>query len=192
MTEHEQHEQRIPKRDDPGHGPAGVAPNLEARAVVGIFERFEQAQAAANGLQAVGFRSADLSLVARPSGAVPEVGADETKSDQGLVVGASVGAVLGGIAGLAALTIPGIGPLIAVGPIAAALSALTGGALGGLIGSFAGLGIPEEHAKQYDAAVRAGGVVLAVRAADPAAADRASRILEQHGAHALTSYAEAL
>jgi len=192
MFEHDQTEQRIPKRDDSGQGPQGIAPNLDARTVVGVFDDRDHAQAAAHDLQTAGFRSEDISLVMQQQGTVPERGAGETKADEGTVVGASVGAVLGGIAGLAMLVIPGIGPLLAAGPIAAALGALTGGALGGLIGSFTGLGIPTEHAKRYDAAVRAGSIVIAVRAEDRSAEERASRILDQHGVREAASYAQAL
>jgi hypothetical protein len=188
MTEHEQEEQRIPKRDHPGAGPERIALDLAARTVVAVFDHFDHAQAAAHDLRAVGFRSADISLVMRQSGAVPERGAGATQADEGTAAGATIGAVIGGIAGLAALSIPGIGPLLAAGPIAAALGALTGSALGGLIGSFTGLGIPTEHAKDYDAAVRAGGIVIAVRAADRSADERANRILHQHGAREVASY----
>src|SRR5262245_2545860 len=185
-------QQRIPKRDNPGKGPQGIAPDLQARTVVGIFDRAEDAESALRDLRAAGFADADISLVMQPRGTAPERGAGETKAEQGTVTGASVGAVLGGVAGLAALAIPGIGPLLAAGPIAAALGALTGGALGGLVGSFSGLGIPTEHAKSYDAAVRAGGVVLAVRVPDRAVDERASRVLDQHGARERASYSEAL
>jgi hypothetical protein len=189
MTEQEQ---RIPKRDDPGKGPEGIAPDLQARSVVGIFDRVEDAEATLNDLRAAGFADADISLVMQQRGTAPERGAGETKASEGTVAGASIGAVLGGIAGLAALAIPGIGPLLAAGPIAAALGALTGGALGGLVGSFSGLGIPTEHAKSYDAAIRAGGIVLAVRAPDREADERAGRIMDQHGARERSSYAQAL
>jgi hypothetical protein len=185
-------EQRIPKRDAPGKGPQGIAPDMQARTVVGVFERFEQAAAAQHALLAAGFRDADISLVMQQSGSAPELGADDTKASQGTVTGASVGAVLGGVAGLAALAIPGIGPILAAGPIAAAVGALTGGALGGLIGSFSGLGIPTENAKEYDAAVRSGGVVLAVRVADHARDDYVSQLLKQHGAGNTASYTQAL
>jgi hypothetical protein len=189
MTEQEQ---RIPKRDDPGKGPDGIAPDLQARSVVGIFDRVEDAEATLNDLRAAGFTDSDISMVMQQRGAAPERGASETKADEGTVAGASIGALLGGVAGLAALAIPGIGPLLAAGPIAAALGALTGGALGGLVGSFSGLGIPTEHAKSYDAAIRAGGIVLAVRAPNRDADERAGRIMDQHGARERSSYAQAL
>jgi len=189
MTEQEQ---RINKPDAPGKGPEGIVPDMDARTVVGIFERFDQADAALRALRDAGVSDRDISLVMQDTGSAPERGAGETKANQGTVAGASVGAVVGGIAGLAALAIPGIGPILAAGPIAAALGALTGGALGGLLGSFSGLGIPTEHAKAYDAAVRAGGVVLAIRVPDAQADERVSDILRQGGARDVASYTQAL
>ena len=109
------------------------------------------------------------------------------------MVGVSTGAIVGGAIGLAALAIPGIGPLLAAGPIAAALGgAVAGGALGGLIGSLVGLGIPTEHAKEYEAAVRSGGIVVAIKVADQEGCDRAAEILRRHGAQEATSYNQAL
>jgi hypothetical protein len=166
---------------------------LQARTVVGVFDRFEQADAAAQDLQAAGYPAEDISVVRQPAEGPPQVGAEETKTGTGAAAGASAGAVLGGIAGLAALAIPGIGPLVAAGPLAVALSgAAAGGALGGLVGSFAGLGIPTEHARAYEAAVRAGGVFMSVKTADEAAADGAARILSQHGARQVSSFTPAL
>src|SRR4051812_16510781 len=76
-----------------------------------------------------------------------------TKAPEGAVTGASAGGVVGGalgwIAGIGALAIPGVGPFIAAGPIAAALSgAAVGAALGGIAGGLVGLGIPELEAKR--------------------------------------------
>lgn len=58
--------------------------------------------------------------------------------------------MLGWLAGLGMLTVPGIGPLVAAGPIVAALAGIgAGGATGGLIGALVGSGIPEVEAKRY-------------------------------------------
>jgi hypothetical protein len=192
MTQRESQEQRIPKRDDPGKGPQGIAPDMQARTVTGIFDRPEPIEALLADLRAAGYRDEDISVVMQQQGAVPELGAGDTKASEGTVAGASVGAVLGGIVGLAALAIPGVGPLLAAGPIAAALGALTGGALGGLVGSFSGLGIPTEHAQDYEAAVRSGGVVVALRVADRESEERASEILRRHGARQVAGYTQAL
>jgi len=189
----EDKEKRIPKTDDPGKGPEGIVPDLQARVVVGVFERFAQADEARNELRSAGFSDEDVSVVMQPSETAPEVGAGETKADEGTVAGATAGAIVGGALGLAALAIPGIGPLLAAGPILAILGgAATGGALGGLIGSFAGLGVPTEHAKEYEAAVRAGGIIVAVKADDQEQSDRATRILNRHRAENVASYTQAL
>jgi hypothetical protein len=96
--------------------------------------------------------------------------------------------VLGGITGVAALTIPGVGALLAAGPIAAVLGAMGGAALGGLVGSFTGLGIPSEDAKQFEQAVRAGRVVVAIKIADRTAEAPARATLDRHQPLGIGSY----
>lgn len=92
---------------------------------------------------------------------------DDNKALEGLGVGSAVGGTLGAIiGGIAAIgtnvLLPGLG-LVVWGPIAAALAAGGAGALtGGLVGALIGWGIPEEHAKVYEAGIRNGGTVLGV------------------------------
>ena len=63
----------------------------------------------------------------------------------------------------AALAIPGIGPLLAAGPIVATLAGVgAGGAAGGIIGALVGMGIPEYEAKRYEGHVKNGGVLMSV------------------------------
>ncbi|MGH2370630.1 MAG: DUF3341 domain-containing protein, partial [Chloroflexota bacterium] len=176
-----------------GQGPLGAVPNLQRRTVIGVFDRYQQADAAAAALREAGHTDEQVSVVRREEGSPPAESADETKAATGTVAGASAGALVGGALGLLALTIPGIGPLVAAGPIAAALSgAVAGGAVGALAGSFAGLGVPTEHAKEYEEAVRSGAVVVAVQAPDEEAASRTTDLLTQHGARSATSYQPAL
>jgi hypothetical protein len=182
-----------PRYDDPGKGPAGSVPDLRARTVVAVFDDPAEAEAAATALRQRGVPDGDISVVRRGEETPPPQSADETKSGTGTIAGASAGAIIGGALGLVALTIPGIGPLLAAGPIVAALGgAVAGGAVGGLVGSFAGLGVPTEEAKEYEEAVRGGSVVVAVRAPDEEAADAATSFLEQRGARRATSYQPAL
>lgn len=176
-----------------GSGPAGVVPNLGARTVVGVFDGLEGAEAAARGLQAAGFSQQDFSIAQQSAEAAPQVGAEHTRANRGIVTGVSAGAILGGVAGLGALAIPSFSSLIGAGPIAAVLGgAVAGGALGGLVGSFAGLGVPTEQAKEHETAVRAGGTVMSVKTADEATAERASRLLTEQGARSVSSYTPAL
>lgn len=175
--------------DDTTADRAGIAPDLETRTVVGVFDRSEQADAAANRLKAEGYPIEDLSVVMRPPDSPPQTNAEETEAEKATIVGASAGALLGGAIGLIALTIPGIGPLLAAGPLAAAVSgALAGGALGAWVGSLVGLGIPTERAEEYERAVRAGGVFTALKVPDEEAAERVAGILTEHGAREVDSF----
>jgi hypothetical protein len=182
-----------PQYDDRGKGAAGALPELDARTVVAVFDDSEAAMAAAAALRQQGVSDEHLSLVRQGEAAPPPRSADETKSGAGTVAGASAGAVVGGAIGLVALAIPGVGPLLAAGPIVAALGgAVAGGAVGGLLGSFAGLGIPTDEAEAYEAAVRSGSVVLAVKTPDEATARDYTAILEEQGASRVTSYQPSL
>lgn len=104
----------------------------------------------------------------------------------GAAAGAVTGGVVGGAAGLAAslmgLAIPGIGPIIAAGPIVAALSGAGVGAVaGGLIGGLTDMGVSKPDAEFYAESVRRGGALVTVRADDDRA-DRAADIMREHGA----------
>lgn len=158
-----------------------------ARTVVAIYDDFQAANMAVRELVDSGTPRDNISIIAnntrgqyRYSGteSTAQAGtdnvADETGAGAG--VGAGIGAAIGGIGGLlvglGALTIPGIGPVIAAGPLAVALSTLTGagvgavagGVTGGLLGALIGLGIPEEEAEYYAEGVRRGGVLVTVQA----------------------------
>jgi hypothetical protein len=99
----------------------------------------------------------------------------------GAGAGALVGSIGGLLVGLGALTIPGIGPILAAGPIAAALAgAGVGAAAGGVIGALADLGIPEDEAQHYAEGIRRGGTLVAVKT-DDSASERAMDIMYRHG-----------
>ena len=111
---------------------------------------------------------------------------NDTKTSD-VVADAGIGAAIGGVGGLllsaaGLLTLPVIGPVLAAGPIAAALTgAGVGAAAGGLIGALTEAGIPEEDAKYYAEGVRRGDVLVTVRTSGMLA-DRARDILDQHHA----------
>lgn len=148
------------------------------RNVVGMFDATPQAEAAIEELQRAGFARERMSVIANEPPA-------ETHAN-GAASGAGAGAVIGGIAGLVAglgaLAIPGVGPIIAAGPLAIALgSAGVGAAAGGMIGALTGLNIPEADAKVYEAGVRQGKTLVVVEA-DDEEAERAREILDARGA----------
>ncbi|HEX3853458.1 MAG TPA: DUF3341 domain-containing protein, partial [Polyangiaceae bacterium] len=121
--------------------------------VIGIVETQEQAERVVAGLQNSGVAPSDVSaLFPDKRGTKDFVHEHNTKAPEGTVAGAGAGGILGGtlglLAGIGALAIPGVGPLIAAGPLMAALSGIAAGAtLGGIAGALIGLGIPEIEAK---------------------------------------------
>ncbi|HET6314582.1 MAG TPA: general stress protein, partial [Chloroflexia bacterium] len=106
--------------------------------VVGLFDNRNQAQMAVEQLRAMNIAAGDISVAMQSSTAgttevVTETGAG---AGAGAVTGAVGGGVLGGLAGLlvgvGALAIPGIGPVVAAGPLATTLiGAGVGAATGG-------------------------------------------------------------
>jgi hypothetical protein len=118
-----------------------------------------------------------------------------TKAPEGAAAGVGTGGVLGGalgwLAGIGALAIPGVGPLIAAGPIVAALSAAAvGAAVGGITGALVGYGIPEFEAKRYEGKVRAGGVLISVHTESAEESYMARAIFEAADADDIASTGE--
>jgi hypothetical protein len=143
--------------------------------------------------------SADTTLTAGGEGLTtdrtsPRIGEKVADDASGAAAGAVTGGVVGGAAGLAAslmgLAIPGIGPIIAAGPIVATLSGAGVGAVaGGLIGGLTDMGVSKSDAEYYAESVRRGGALVTVRA-DDTRADRAAEIMRDHGAVDIEQRAE--
>ncbi|OAS19707.1 general stress protein [Paenibacillus oryzisoli] len=136
--------------------------------IVGVFNTEEEAIRVINQLKAEGYHSGELSVVGRNRDDLDHIEeATETKAEEGLATGAATGGVLGGVTGLlvsiGALAIPGVGPIIAAGPIVAILTgAAVGAGAGGLVGGLIGLGIPENEAMKYHDYVQNGKVLVLV------------------------------
>jgi hypothetical protein len=136
--------------------------------IVGVFQTEHQAIRAIEDLKRHGYSSDDISVVAKNKGDLDNVSEETgTKASEGLATGAATGGVLGGVGGLlvgiGALAIPGIGPIIAAGPIVATLTgAAVGAGAGGLVGGLIGLGIPEDEANRYYKNVNSGDILVLV------------------------------
>lgn len=148
--------------------------------IVGAFNTEQKATRAIEDLKQQGYSTDDISVIAKDRDDVNAVTDEtETKAPEGLASGAATGGVLGGVtgllAGLGALAIPGIGPIIAAGPIAATLTgAAVGAGAGGLVGGLIGLGIPEDEAREYDEYVEEGRILVMVEVDD----DRSGSVYE--------------
>jgi hypothetical protein len=98
---------------------------------------------------------------------------------------------LGVLAGIGALAIPGVGPLIAAGPIVAGLAGLgVGGAVGGIVGALVGMGIPEYEAKRYEGHVKNGGTLMSIHCDTSDQVSRAKDLLKATGANDIASTGE--
>ena len=166
-------------------------------AAFGIYKTQAGAEQAVDALKTAGFRNTDISaLFPENEGTKDFAHEKNTKAPEGAATGAGTGAVLGGalgwLAGIGALAIPGVGPLIAAGPIMAALAgAGVGGTVGGLTGALVGMGIPEYEAKRYEGRVKEGGILLSVHCDSSDWTKKAKEILERTGADDVASTGEA-
>jgi hypothetical protein len=142
-------------------------------AVFGIYRTPELAESAVDHLLTLGFTNSAISILMQDDESTRDFAHEKnTKAPEGTATGVTVGGVIGGtlglLAGLGALAIPGIGPLIAAGPIIGALTGLgVGGAVGGITGALVGMGIPEYEAKRYEGHVKNGGTLLSVHCDTP-------------------------
>jgi hypothetical protein len=173
-----------------------------SKTVIALLDDFDSANAAVRDLLNAGFPKAEISLIVSDASGdygryvdrVDETDVFETTdAAEGAAVGAGVGAAIGGLGGLliglGAFAIPGIGPVIAAGPLAAALAgllgagagAVAGGATGGVLGALMDLGVPEQEAHEYAEGLRRGGQLVVVNAPDEMS-DLAIDILNRHGA----------
>lgn len=125
------------------------------RHVVGYYNTEAEAVQAIEELKRQGYSSSEISIISKDKEHVENIEArTETHAADGAATGAATGGLLGGLggvlAGIGALAIPGIGPIIAAGPIVAGITGAAAGAgVGGLAGALIGMGIPEEDAHRY-------------------------------------------
>jgi hypothetical protein len=165
-------------------------------AVFGIYTTVASADLATDSLIKAGFSAADVSaLLPENLGSKPIATEKNSKAPEGAATGAGSGAVLGGtlglLAGIGALAIPGVGPLIAAGPIMAALAGMgVGGAVGGLTGALIGMGMPEYEAKRYEGRLKKGGILLSVHCDTSDQIKRAKEIMKDTHAEDVSSTGE--
>jgi len=171
--------------------------NKKNIAVFGIYRDQLTAEDGVETLKQAGFRATDISLLFPENQGTKDFAHEKhTKAPEGAVTGGSSGAVIGGalgwLAGIGALSIPGLGIFVAAGPIMGFLSGIgVGTAIGGITGALVGLGIPEYEAKRYEGRIRHGGILLSVHCDDSEWAKRARHILQETGGEDVASTGEA-
>jgi len=170
---------------------------MSKKAVFCTVNSESQASSIVEALRQAGFSNNDISaLFPDKQGTRDFAHEQQTKAPEGAAAGAGTGAVLGGVlgwlAGIGTLAIPGVGPLIAAGPIMGLLGgAAVGGATGGIAGALIGYGIPELEAKRYEGKVQGGNILLSVHTEDRDEVKRAKEIFKQFRAEDIVDTGEA-
>jgi hypothetical protein len=136
--------------------------------IVGHFSNSDDAQVAIGELERAGFTADDVSYVATDtSGRLAQRLQGGSEAGSAISKGVAAGGVSGLLLSVAALAVPGIGPIVAAGPIAATLTAAgVGAAAGGFLGALADMGVPEGQARRWADAVSKGGALVIVRVND--------------------------
>lgn len=142
--------------------------------ISGLFDSHAQAAEAADALREAGVAYDDISIVG------PDEEEDATTAED-VGVGAAVGGAGGLLAGLATFAVPGVGPVLGVGWLAATLiGATAGGVAGGLLGGLKDSGVSDEDAHVYAEGIKRGSVLVTARV-DETQADAAQAILSSAG-----------
>ena len=163
------------------------------RTILALYDDLATAQATVQDLVNAGFSRENISIVANDTtgeyskymATHPADGTDDhVGPGEGSAFGAAVGALTGALVALGALVIPGIGPVIAAGPLVAGLAgaatgALAGGATGGIVGGLLSMGVPNDEAGFYAEGVRRGGTLVSATVSDEWA-NRVENIMNQH------------
>ena len=157
---------------------------MAEKVVVGIYKKESDVISAIRRLHEMGYDKKDISVLAENPerfDRIKEATDIKAETPNSAAGGAGAGAVTGGLlggvgallVGLGVLVIPGAGPFLAAGPIAAALGGiLAGGAVGGIVGALVGLGVDKGDAEHYETSLKNGDLLVLAKASD----DRYDRV----------------
>lgn len=158
-----------------------------------VFDNQMQAEKAVSQLRNAGVSDSSISLIAQREEGERAIATDGSGEEvaKDVIGTAALGAGAGTLLGIAALAIPGVGPLVAAGAIASTAipgAALTGAAIGAAAGGLTGLlkdhGVSDEDAGYYEDSINQGGVFVSVNAEDGSLDRQAAEdILYASGGH---------
>lgn len=161
-----------------------------AKTIVSLYDELSNAGNAVQDLVKAGIAREAISLVAKDMDGRYATYFEKQKNQEGELPpddeeeGALVGGIIGGLAGmllgLGVVALPGIGPIIAAGPLATMLLGAGAGTLtGSLVGAIVEWDVPKEEAEYYAKRVQQGGTLVSVRVSDDQV-DQVTRLLNRH------------
>jgi hypothetical protein len=141
-----------------------------------LYDSHVHAQTAVRKLEEAGVPHSNISIVANNADGWHKGSKDRDgdgvddraeAAGTGAGIGAGVGGAAGLLAGLGLLAIPGLGPVVAAGWLAAtAVGAAAGAATGGLVGALTEAGVSKDEAPLYAEGVRRGGTLVSAKVAE--------------------------
>jgi len=154
-------------------------PKIMNNIILSLFRNKYDADAAIDILLEKGISSKDMSIIIKKEkwsyyrDSIEKHGILEGT----IAAGSFIGGMAGLLAGVGAITLPGIGAILVGGPLIALLGlsggiaaaattisgGITGAIAGGLLGSFIQLGMTEDDAKAYESGINDGLILLAIR-----------------------------
>lgn len=135
------------------------------QSVIAVYDRISTAEAGLRALDQAGFPAKQVSFVSQHFYSDDQVHGFITTHDDhikgGTITGAWVGGIFGLVTGIAFLSVPGFGPLLAAGHLASVLlgsveGATIGAAGGGFLAALANCGVAEHHLQPYEALLKNG------------------------------------
>ena len=146
------------------------------KTITGLFDHYSDATSAVEQLKAAGVSDNDISIVSNNSDGRYQENNVAEDAGTGAGLGAAVGGVGGLLTGLGIMAIPGVGPVVAAGWLAATAAgavagAVVGGAAGGIVGALTESGVDERDAHVYAEGVRRGGTLVTAKVDDSRAAE---------------------
>jgi hypothetical protein len=133
-----------------------AATGADRGTVVGLFRNQAHAERAIRDLKDAGIDESRMGVAMLDRHGQRELVEDDT--------GGILGGVVGLLAGVGALAIPGIGPVIVGGALAPALAGAGIAATGGLMGALVTMGVPEDDARYFETGLREGSVLVTATA----------------------------
>jgi hypothetical protein len=173
-----------------------MASKTRNTSVIGIYPDRTTVSDAVGVLQKAGYRATDISILSSDNQGSKDFALEQRSKGlefaaAGAATGAVVGAAVAWCASVSLISVPVLTPLIAAGPVLAAVAgAGAGGAVGWIAGLLSGLRLTEYVAKRYAGRIRRGGILLSVHCDSPEWRDRAKKTLRDTGGRNISSAPE--
>jgi hypothetical protein len=158
--------------------------------VLALFDTAENAARAARALNGVGIGAERLSVVARnhevEGDLATRIGATPGAEIEDSRVASRLGELSAQVLAVIALVLPGVGPIVAAGPLSAGLGEAAGHVAGHLSGILERAGVAGERAHAFERAIEAGAVLLGAHAVAGANVASICEALERNGGREVT------